>query len=130
MGTTRRTFLAGAAVASLPVAVAAAPVEEFPAQKASRLAAELSDTLNDYMDGEFKAVVEPSETSKFPVLFQRRKLPQVSPERRVVMAIEELKAALSAYDPTIGKIFVSGPDLPGGEKRECRFLMTAHNFVY
>lgn len=72
----RRTFFAGAAAASMPVAAVAAPVEEVPIEKANRLAHELSDVLNDYLFGSFKAIVEPSGSSKWPVLFQRMDKPQ------------------------------------------------------
>lgn len=76
METTRRSFLGGLAVASLPVAAVTAPVEEVPIEKANRLAHELSDVLNDYLSGGFKAIVEPSGSSKWPVLFQRMDKPQ------------------------------------------------------
>ena len=71
---TRRMALIGAAASTTALAgpAQAAQPEEHPCQRASRLAFELSECLNEYLDGRFRAVVEPSQTTDWPVAFEVR----------------------------------------------------------
>jgi len=70
METTRRTFLAGLAAASVPAVAVATPAED-SADRVERLSYELADAMNEYAGGKFHAVVYPSERAELPVSFQK-----------------------------------------------------------
>lgn len=112
-GTALATMFAGMPASS--PAVAEELITEAPGTRARRLAAELAETLNDHLDGEFFAVVYPSVAKASPVTFYAI---GSEPSPAVAAAVEryhETVAALNTAYAALGDTFEEAPEREADE---------------